>query len=60
MIAYFYGICMIKPYINRKTGNASCDAVALHRIAKKKVKGSFEAKIIIKIRKYKKTSFNLL
>ena len=54
MIAYFYGICMIKPYINRKTGNASCDAVALHRIAKKKVKGSFEAKIIIKIRKYKK------
>jgi len=54
MIAYFYGICMIKPYINRKTGNASCDSVALHRIAKKKVKGSFEAKIIIKIRKYKK------
>ena len=54
MIAYFYGICMIKPYVNRKTGNASCDTVALHRIAKKKVKGSIEAKMIIRIRKYRK------
>jgi uracil-DNA glycosylase family 4 len=54
MIAYFYGICMIKPYINRTTGNASCDTVALHRIAKKNIKGSIEARMIIKIRKYNK------
>ncbi|MDY6893948.1 MAG: DNA polymerase [Thermotogota bacterium] len=54
MIAYFYGICMIKPYVNRKTGNASCDTVALHRIAKKNIKGSIEARMIIKIRKYRK------
>jgi uracil-DNA glycosylase family 4 len=54
MIAYFYGICMIKPYVNRKTGNATCNTVALHRIAKKGVKGSKEAKLIIKIRKYQK------
>jgi uracil-DNA glycosylase family 4 len=63
MIAYFYGICMIKPYINRDTGNASCDSVALHRIAKNGGKGSTEAKIIIKIRKYAKlvsTYFNVL
>jgi len=62
MIAYFYGICMIKPYINRDTGNASCDSVALHRIAKNGGKGSTEAKIIIKIRKYSKlvsTYFNV-
>lgn len=54
MIAYFYGICMIKPYINRKTGNATCGAVALHRVAKKNGKGSAEARIIIKLRKYQK------
>jgi len=62
MIAYFYGICMIKPYINRKTGNATCGSVALHRIAKKDVKGSEEARIIIKLRKYQKlvsTYFNI-
>lgn len=62
MIAYFYGVCMIKPYVNKKTGNASCDAIALHRIAKKGGKGSSEAKIIIKIRKYQKlvsTYFNI-
>jgi uracil-DNA glycosylase family 4 len=62
MIAYFYGICMIKPYVNRKTQNATCDAVSLNRIAKKNVKGSREAKIIIKIRKYLKlvsTYFNV-
>jgi len=62
MIAYFYGICMIKPYINRESGNASCDSVALHRIAKNGGKGSTEAKIIIKIRKYSKlvsTYFNV-
>lgn len=62
MIAYFYGICMIKPYVNRKTGNVSCDTVALHRIAKKKVKGSWEARLVLKIRKYKKlvsTYFNI-
>jgi len=62
MIAYFYGICMIKPYVNRKTGSVSCDDVALHRIAKKETKGSEEARIIIKIRKYQKlvsTYFNI-
>jgi len=46
MIAYFYGTCMIKPYINRKTGNPSCDAVALSRIAKKGKKGSQAARVI--------------
>jgi len=62
MIAYFYGICMIKPYINPKTKNATCNTVALHRIAKKGAKGAEEAKLIIKIRKYKKlvsTYFNI-
>jgi uracil-DNA glycosylase family 4 len=62
MIAYFYGICMIKPYINPKTKNATCGSVALHRIAKNGGKGSTEAKIIIKIRKYSKlvsTYFNI-
>jgi DNA polymerase-1 len=62
MIAYFYGTCMIKPYVNRKTGAISCDAVAMHRIAKKGVKGSEEAKIIIKMRASQKllgTYFNV-
>lgn len=62
MIAYFYGICMIKPYINRETGNATCGSVALHRIAKRGNKGSTEAKVIIKLRKYGKlvsTYFNI-
>ncbi|MCP4607692.1 MAG: hypothetical protein GY845_03105 [Planctomycetes bacterium] len=54
LIAYFYGICMIKPYINRKTKNASCDAVALSRIARKNVKGSIEAQMIMKLRTYGK------
>lgn len=57
MIAYFYGTCMIKPYLQRTgkgKGNATCNAVALSRIARKKVRGSDEAKIIIKIRQYKK------
>jgi len=62
MIAYFYGICMIKPYVNRKTGAISCDAVAMHRIAKKGIKGSEEARLIIKMRGYQKllsTYFNV-
>jgi len=62
LIAYFYGILMIKPYINRQSGNATCDAVALSRIARKKIKGSIEAKMIIKIRTYYKllsTYFNI-
>lgn len=62
MIAYFYGICMIKPYVNRKTSAVTCDAIALNRIAKKNVKGSAEARIILKIRKYQKlvsTYFNV-
>lgn len=57
MIAYFYGHCMIKPYVNRRTGNATCDAVALSRIARKKVRGSAEAKIIMKMRGYHKLLF---
>ena len=62
MVAYFYGICMLKPYINRTSGNATCNAIALHRIAKKGSKGSDEAKLIIKIRKNAKlisTYFNV-
>ena len=62
MIAYFYGTLMIKPYLNKKNGNPSCDTIALHRIAKRGKKGSFEAKIIIKIRQYFKllsTYFNI-
>ena len=54
LIAYFYGKLMIKPYKNRKTKRPSCDAVALSRIARKKVKGSIEAQMIIKIRTYYK------
>ncbi len=54
MIAYFYGHCMIKPYINRATGRSTCDGVALSRIARKKVRGSIEARIIMKMRKYHK------
>lgn len=57
LIAYFYGICMIKPYIQRSgegKGNATCNAVALSRIARKKVKGSIEAQIIMKLRTYGK------
>lgn len=58
LISYFYGEMKIKPYVNRKTGNASCDTVALHRIAKKKEKKHQEAvevaKIIIEMRKYGK------
>ena len=46
MIAYFYGTCMVKPYINRKTGNPTCGAVALSRIAKIGKKGSAAARVI--------------
>jgi DNA polymerase-1 len=61
MVAYFYGTLGIKPYVNRSTGNATCDAVALSRIARKK-KGNVEAQLIMKIRKYHKllsTYFNI-
>ena len=56
MIAYFYGELQIKPYINRETGRPKVDKVALSRIAKKGLKGSGEAKIILKMRKLKKLS----
>jgi len=62
LIAYFYGICMIKPYINPKTKQATCGAVALSRIARKKVTGSLEAQMIMKLRTYGKllsTYFNV-
>jgi len=62
LIAYFYGICMIKPYIDPKTKNATCGAVALSRIARKKGKGSIEARVIMKLRTYGKllsTYFNV-
>jgi DNA polymerase-1 len=61
MVAYFYGTLGIKPYVNRSTGNATCDAVSLSRIARKK-KGNVEAQLIMKIRKYHKllsTYFNI-
>lgn len=54
LCAYFYGTLQIKPYINKKSGNPTTDVVALSRIAKKKIKGSFEAKIILKLRKFEK------
>lgn len=54
MCDYFYDHCMIKPYINRKSGRYTCDVVALSRIAKKNVRGSHEAKMIIKYRKIHK------
>jgi len=62
MIAYFYGILQIKPYINRMTKSPTCNVVALSRIAKRGKKGSAEAKIIMKIRTYHKllsTYFNV-
>lgn len=51
MTAYFYGTLGLPIRKNRKTGNASCDTVALHRIAKTGKKGSTVAKLIIKMRK---------
>lgn len=54
LVSYFYGEMKLKPYINRKTGNASCDTVALHRIAKKDHRAADVAKIIIDMRKYGK------
>lgn len=54
MIAYFYGTCMIKPYINRDTGNPTCGVVALSRIAKKGKAGSEAARIIQLMRTYSK------
>jgi len=54
LTAYFYGTLALPIRKNRKTGNASCDTVALHRIAKTGKKGSVVAKLIIKMRKYHK------
>jgi len=54
MVAYFYGTLGIKPYINKKTKNASCDALALSRIAKRGKAGAAEARLITKIRYYSK------
>jgi len=50
MQGYFYGTCMLKPYIDRKTGNPTCGAVALSRIAKAGKKGSVAARIIMLMR----------
>ena len=50
MQGYFYGTCMLKPYIDRKTGNPTCGAVALSRIAKAGKVGSKAAKIIMLMR----------
>lgn len=54
LTAYFYGVLALPIRKNRKTGNASCDTIALHRIAKTGKKGSVVAKLIIKMRKYHK------
>ena len=54
MKSYFYDELNIVPYINRTTGRPTCDATALARIAKKGLRGSAEAKIIMKIRKLSK------
>jgi len=54
LTAYFYGTLALPIRKNRKTGNASCDTVALHRIAKTGKKGSVLAKLILKMRKYHK------
>lgn len=51
LVDYFYTELGIKPYTNRQSGRYTCDVVALSRIAKKGTKGSFEAKMIRKIRK---------
>lgn len=50
MQGYFYGTCMLKPYIDRKTGNPTCNAVALSRIAKKGKAGAAAARIIMLMR----------
>ena len=61
LITFFYGECQIKQYINRKTGNPTCDAVALSRIAKnyigkKGLKGraGAVARMIVRLRKITK------
>jgi len=61
LVAYFYGTLGLKPYVNRKSGNPTCDAVALSRIARKN-KGAEEARLILSIRKNYKmlsTYFNI-
>jgi uracil-DNA glycosylase family 4 len=52
MIAYFYGVKQIKPYLNLKTKRPTCDFKSLSRIARRKISGSVEAKMIMKLRKY--------
>jgi len=65
MQEYFYGICRIKPYVQRSgkgKGNPTCNNVALSRIVRKDVKGSDAAKVIMKIRTISKlvsTYFNI-
>lgn len=54
MVAYFYGTLGIKPYVNKRSGNASCDALALSRIAKRGKAGAAEARLIMRIRYYSK------
>lgn len=65
LINYFYDTLGIKPYVQRAgkgKGNRTCGAIALARIAKKNTKGSAEARLIMKMRKYFKmcsTYFNI-
>ena len=51
LMDYFYTKKRIKPYISRATGNQTCDAMALQRIANK---GYKEASIVLEIRKLDK------
>lgn len=50
---YFYGTCKITPYKN-KQHKISVDTEALKRIARRDIKGSREAKLILKIKKNEK------
>lgn len=54
MIHYFYEECGIKPYKNRKTGKPTSDIDALKRIARRNIKGSKVARLMLDIRSLSK------
>ena len=54
MRSYFYGELGIKPYVNRKTGEATLDDKALARIARRDAKGAKEARLCQSIRSLRK------
>ena len=54
MRSYFYGALGIKPYVSRKTGEATLDDKALARIARRDARGAKEARLCQSIRSLRK------